>query len=59
MPRDFTLQKGDQVTLPGLTPYSVGIVETILSDARDPFQKALLTSPVNIQQIKFVEVEVK
>jgi cell shape-determining protein MreC len=57
IPRDFTLTKGDQVVLPGITPYVVGIVETIISDPRDPFIKALLTSPVNIQELKFVEVE--
>ena len=56
IPRDFTLTVGDQVVLPGLTPYVVGIVQTIISDPRDPFIKALLTSPVNIQELKFVEV---
>ena len=56
LPRDFILQKGDQVTLPGITPYVVGVVETIISDPRDSFQKALLTSPVNVQELKFVEV---
>ena len=57
MPRDLTLVKGDQVVLPGIKPYVVGIVETIISDPRDPFIKAILTSPVNIQELKFVEVE--
>jgi len=56
VPRDLTLVKGDQVVLPGLTPYVVGIVETIISDPRDPFIKALLASPVNVQELKFVEV---
>lgn len=57
LPRDFILEKGTEVVLPGITPYVVGIVETIISDPRDSFQKALLTSPVNIQELKFVEVE--
>lgn len=57
MPRDFILTKGDQVVLPGITPYVLGIVETIISDPRDPFIKALLVSPVNIQELKFVQVE--
>ena len=56
MPQDFTLVKGDQVVLPGIVPYVLGIVETIISDPRDPFVKALLVSPVNIQELKFVEV---
>lgn len=57
MPKDFTLQKGDQVVLPGINPYVVAITETIISDPRDPFTKALLTSPVNVQNLKFVQVE--
>ncbi|MEI8174496.1 MAG: rod shape-determining protein MreC [bacterium] len=57
LPRDFTVLKGDEVTLPGIMSYVVGTVETIISDPRDPFIKALLVSPVNIQELKFVEVE--
>jgi cell shape-determining protein MreC len=57
MPKDFTMQKGDQVVMPGINPYTLAIVQTIISDPRDPFNKALLTSPVNIQEQKFVEVE--
>lgn len=58
LPRDFILQKGDQAVMPGLHPYVLAIVETIISDPRDLFIKALLTSPVNVQELKFVEVEV-
>lgn len=57
LPRDFKLAKGDQALLPGIDNYLVGIVETIISDPRDPFIKALLVSPVNIQELKFVQVE--
>ncbi len=57
LPRDVTVQNGDEATLPGIKPYVVGIVETIISDPRDSFQKALLVSPVNILELKFVEVQ--
>ena len=57
VPRDFTLEKGTTVVLPGITPYVVGIVQTIVSDPRDAFTKALLVSPVNIFELKFVEVQ--
>jgi cell shape-determining protein MreC len=57
LPRDLTLQKGDQVILPGLNPSTVAVVETIISDPRNSFTKVLLSSPVNIQELKFVEVE--
>ncbi|MFA6256692.1 MAG: rod shape-determining protein MreC [Candidatus Paceibacterota bacterium] len=59
LPRDFVLNTGDAISLPGLKPYTVAIVETILSDPRDPFKKALLTSPINLQGLKFVEVELQ
>ena len=58
LPRDLTLQKGSQVVMPGLHSYVLAVVETIISDPRDPFIKALLTSPVNVQGLKFVEVEI-
>jgi cell shape-determining protein MreC len=57
LPRDFTIEKGNEVVLPGLTAHTVAMVETILSDPRDSYQKALLRSPVNIQELKFVQVE--
>lgn len=57
LPRDFILEKGTEIILPGITPYTIGIVQTIISDPRDSFQKALLSSPVNIQELKFVGVE--
>ncbi len=57
LPRDFVLENGSEVVLPGMTSYVLGVVKTIISDPRDSYQKALLVSPVNIQQLKFVEVE--
>lgn len=59
IPRDFVIAKGDQIIFPDSMPYVLGIVETVISDPRDSFQKALLVSPVNIQQIKFVQVEIQ
>ena len=57
LPRDFVIAEGAEVVLPGITSQVVGIVQTILSDPRDSYQKALLSSPVNIFQLKSVEVE--
>jgi cell shape-determining protein MreC len=57
LPRDLILEKGAEAVLPGITPFTLGIVQAILSDPRDAFQKALLVSPVNIFELKFVEVE--
>jgi len=57
MPRDFKIDAGAEVVLPGIYPYFVATVATIISDPRDSFSKALLVSPVNINELKFVEVK--
>lgn len=56
IPRDFVLEEGSTVSLPGISSYIVAIVETVVSDPRDSFTKVLLSSPVNIQELKFVEI---
>lgn len=58
LPRDFVLEKGAIVSLPGIYNYLVAQVETIISDPRDSFTKALLVSPVNIQELRFVQVQI-
>ncbi len=57
LPRDVSLEKGTEVTLPGINSYVLGIVEDVASESRDSFQKILIVSPVNIQELKFVQVE--
>jgi cell shape-determining protein MreC len=57
MPRDFTVTKGDVFSLPGINSEIVARVETTLSDPRDSFAKALLATPVNIQELKFVQIK--
>ena len=57
LPRDFTITNGVEVDLPGSAHYIIGNVSTVLSDPRDSFQKALVVSPVNIQELKYVQVE--
>jgi cell shape-determining protein MreC len=56
IPRDLTLAQGNEVVLPGINPAILAVVEAIISDPRDPFTKALLRSPINVQAIKFVQV---
>lgn len=58
LPKDSPIAVGNEVDLPGTTPYILGTVATIVSDPRDSFQKAILISPVNVQQLKFVEVSI-
>jgi cell shape-determining protein MreC len=56
LPKDFNMQAGDQIVMPGINPYVLAIAEKIISDPRDPLTKVLLSSPVNIEELKFVEV---
>ncbi|MFM7088435.1 MAG: rod shape-determining protein MreC [Candidatus Paceibacterota bacterium] len=58
LPRDFNIIEGTLVLLPGLHPYALAEVVTVISDPRDPFKKALLKSPINILELKFVQVEI-
>ena len=57
MPKDFNFQAGGQVVLPGINSYVLAIFQKVISDPRNSFTKVLLTSPVNIQSLKFVEIE--
>lgn len=56
IPRDLILQKGDLAVWPGMHTYPLAIFETVISDPRDPLTKALFVSPVNIQELKFVQI---
>lgn len=56
IPRDLVVENGDQVIMPGNNPYVLALVESTISDPRDPFTKVLLTSPVNVQELKFVQI---
>jgi cell shape-determining protein MreC len=57
VPRDMEIVKGSYAVSAGITPYVLGLVEEVISDSRDPFQKILLRSPINVQELKFVEIE--
>lgn len=57
LPRDVTVVNGATLSIPGISSQLVATVEQIISDPRDPFQKILAISPVNVQELKFVEIE--
>lgn len=57
IPKGVTLQVGEQAVLPGINSYVLGIVQKVISDPRNAFTKVLLTSPINMEEQKFVEVE--
>jgi len=56
VPRDVMLDPGMSVLLPGLSPSVIAVIAKSITDARDPAQTFLLTSPVNINELNWVEV---
>jgi cell shape-determining protein MreC len=57
LPRDLSVESGTDITLPGTHPHVLAVAETTITDSRDAFTKVLLRTPVNIFELKFVEVE--
>ena len=58
LPRDFSITEGTEVVLPGIHSYTVAVVQAVISDPRDAFSKALLISPINIYELKFVQIKI-
>ena len=56
VPRGILVEKGDQVISIGLPSHILGVVEDVSVDPRDPYQSILLRSPVNIYELRFVEI---
>ncbi len=56
LPRDVAVEKGTEVVLPvGHTV--IAIAEESIVDPRDPFQKILFRSPVNLFELRYVSIE--
>ncbi len=56
LPRIDKVEVGSLIITPGVNPFIVGIMEFIKADMADAFQKVLLRTPLNIQELKWVEV---
>ncbi len=57
LPRDVPFSVGAVVSLQSVNVASMAIVEKIITDPRDPFQRLLAKVPVNLQALKFVVVK--
>ena len=58
LPRDTEVKIGDVATIPGLITRVLGVVEYIDTKPSDPFKTILFKGPVNIFELKWVEVVV-
>jgi rod shape-determining protein MreC len=56
IPREIVVADGDLLSLPEYPSLTVGVVKSISFDPRDPFQTVLARTPVNVQELRFVEV---
>ncbi len=56
IPTDLQFVKGGIVYLPDISTEVVAIIEDVISRPTDPAKKLLLSSPVNVQNIKWVFV---
>ncbi len=56
VPHDMEVVSGTNVIIPNINSRIVAIVADIVSDPRDPLKKVILRSPVNIQDLKWVQV---
>ena len=57
IPIDLPFTKGAFVFLPNIQTEVVAIIEDVISSPNDPVKKVLLSSPVNVQSLKWVFVK--
>lgn len=57
IPLELGVAKGMMVILPGNNTEIIAVIEEIISIPTDPVKKVILRSPVNIQNIKWVQVK--
>ncbi|NTW21855.1 MAG: hypothetical protein HGA42_20790 [Nostocales cyanobacterium W4_Combined_metabat2_030] len=56
IPIDLTAEKGTIIFLPGNNSEILAIVDETISRPSDPFKKVILSSPVNVQNLKWIQV---
>ena len=57
IPLELQADKGTIIYIPGNTSEVLAVVEEVISLPTDPFKKVILSSPVNVQNLKWVEVK--
>lgn len=56
LPKEVEIKEGEKIVIPGINPLILGIIEKIESVPTDPFQKLLLRIPVNLQELRYVMI---
>lgn len=55
-PKNILFEKGDLITLPNSDLFFLGVVDKIIITPEDPFQTILFKIPVNIFELKWVQI---
>lgn len=56
VPREIGVSEGDSITIPSISTNIFGVVEKIEYKESDAFQTILFKNPVNISELKYVEI---
>lgn len=56
LPRGIPVEEGSAIIMPNITPRLFGVVGVVIVRPADSFQTILFKSPVNIAELRFVEV---
>lgn len=56
LPSEVQIKEGDVIVIPAITPNVFGIIEKVNFKDKDSFQTVLFKSPVNISELRFVQV---
>jgi cell shape-determining protein MreC len=59
LPRGLEIKEGDPVVIPSIDTEIFGVVGKIIVSASEPFQEILFTNPINMNDIRYVEVSRK
>jgi hypothetical protein len=57
IPVELKIEKDTMVYMPGHIPFIIAFVDEVISQPSDPIKRVLLSSPVNVQNLKWVQVE--
>lgn len=57
LPVDVKISQGDVITFPHIRSHVFGVVEKIIVDSTDSLQTVLFKAPVNMHELRFVEIE--
>jgi cell shape-determining protein MreC len=57
VPHDLTVEQNSVIVSKEINPHVLGKLEKIISDPRDSSQTLIFSSPININQLSFVQVE--